>query len=82
MIFPFLVFSSISPTFDVMKYPTPIFILVHFSSFLSFIIMTTAKIVFGLVGGGGDIAVDISKCAADLFILTESNKKCPDFVEA
>ena len=50
---PSMVFFSVSPTFAVTKYPTPIFILPRFASLLSFIIVTTGKLMIDFEGGGG-----------------------------
>ena len=58
---------SISPTFSVTKNPTPIFILTHLASFLSFIIITTGKLIVNL-GGGVAIAVEISKQTVGFFL--------------
>ena len=54
MLYPYLVLFYIFTNFSILKYPTPIFISPHFSSFLYFIIMTTGNLMVDLGGGGGD----------------------------
>ena len=53
LIFPSLIFSSISLTFTVTEIPTPIFILSLFASSLAFVIVPTGKLL-GDLGGGSD----------------------------
>ena len=85
MIYPSLVFS-ISMTFSVKNKLTLIFILPWFSSFLSFIIVATGKMIFHLGCGRLAIVVSISDWIVDFFdwklIPTKKQKPikdAPDF---
>ena len=65
---------SISPTFAVTKYTTPIFILNHFASFLSVIIAATGKMIVHL-GYQLEIVVALESKQLIFFVKRNPNKK-------
>ena len=75
LFFTSLIFPSIYTNFAISKDPTPIFILSRFASFLSFIIVTTGKLIVDWGGGDQQLGQRLASVLLIYFFQFQKNKR-------
>ena len=82
LIYPSLIFSSISPTFFVTEFPTPIFFLSCFSLFLLFISVPTGKLLVNLGGVLSNCGSDYRECCQTVFSIPSKDRSPKQITQA